>query len=98
VQARLGVGAGRQCPPATSSRISARSPATTSTTWRSAPQGATDLRTAAAAGDLLRAHLSAAGVGAGSRVGVALEPSPDFPAAVLALMALGAVYVPIERR
>ncbi len=46
--------------------------------------------------DLLRAHLSAAGVGAGSRVGVALEPSPDFPATVLALMALGAVYVPID--
>ncbi|WP_328345310.1 non-ribosomal peptide synthetase [Micromonospora sp. NBC_00421] len=46
--------------------------------------------------DQLRAHLSAAGVGAGSRVGVALEPSPDFPAAVLALMSLGAVYVPID--
>lgn len=46
--------------------------------------------------DLLRVHLGAAGVGAGSRVGVALEPSPDFPATVLALMALGAVYVPID--
>jgi amino acid adenylation domain-containing protein len=46
--------------------------------------------------DLLRGHLSAAGVGPGSRVGVALEASPDFPATVLALMALGAVYVPID--
>jgi amino acid adenylation domain-containing protein len=46
--------------------------------------------------DQLRVHLSAAGVGADSRVGVALEPSPDFPATVLALMALGAVYVPID--
>lgn len=46
--------------------------------------------------DVLRVHLSAAGVGAGSRVGVALEPSSDFPATVLALMALGAVYVPID--
>ncbi|WP_084700673.1 non-ribosomal peptide synthetase [Streptacidiphilus anmyonensis] len=46
--------------------------------------------------EALRAHFAAQGVGAGDRVGVALEPSPDFPATVLALMALGAVYVPID--
>lgn len=46
--------------------------------------------------DGLRAHLAAAGVGAGVRVGVALTQSPDFPATVLALMSLGAVYVPID--
>ncbi|MEU4745236.1 condensation domain-containing protein, partial [Actinosynnema sp. NPDC023658] len=46
--------------------------------------------------DVLRAHLAAAGIGANDRVGVALTQSPDFPATVLALMALGAVYVPID--
>jgi len=46
--------------------------------------------------EALRAHFAAHGVGPGDRVGVALEPSPDFPATVLALMALGAVYVPID--
>ncbi|MFJ4713449.1 amino acid adenylation domain-containing protein [Streptomyces sp. NPDC088785] len=53
-------------------------------------------------GELLRrvnavsAHLAAEGIGRGDRVGVALEPSPDFPATVLALLGLGAVYVPID--
>jgi amino acid adenylation domain-containing protein len=46
--------------------------------------------------DVFRAHLAEAGIGAGDRVGVALTQSPDFPATVLALMALGAVYVPID--
>lgn len=46
--------------------------------------------------DALRGHLSANGVRPGDRVGVALEPSPDFVATVLALMASGAVYVPID--
>lgn len=46
--------------------------------------------------DALRAHFAAHGVGSGERVGVALEPGPDFAATVLALMALGAVYVPID--
>jgi amino acid adenylation domain-containing protein len=46
--------------------------------------------------DVLRTHLAAAGIGAGDRVGVALTQSPDFPATVLALMALAAVYVPID--
>ncbi|MFD5141787.1 amino acid adenylation domain-containing protein [Streptomyces sp. NPDC058401] len=44
----------------------------------------------------IRGHLAANGVGAGDRVGVALAPSADFPATVLALMALGAVYVPVD--
>ncbi len=46
--------------------------------------------------EALRAHFASLGIGAGDRVGVALEPSPDFPATVLALMALGAAYVPID--
>ncbi|WP_327674361.1 non-ribosomal peptide synthetase [Kitasatospora sp. NBC_00458] len=46
--------------------------------------------------EALRAHFAASGVGPGDRVGVALEPSPDFPATVLALLALDAVYVPID--
>ncbi|MFH8217695.1 amino acid adenylation domain-containing protein [Streptomyces sp. NPDC018057] len=46
--------------------------------------------------EAIRAHLAAHGVGAGDRVGVALTPSPDFPATVLALLALGAVYVPVD--
>ncbi|WP_128978929.1 non-ribosomal peptide synthetase [Streptomyces roseicoloratus] len=46
--------------------------------------------------EAIRAHLAANGVGAGDRVGVALAPSSDFPATVLALMALGAVYVPVD--
>ncbi|MET8324797.1 amino acid adenylation domain-containing protein [Streptomyces sp. NPDC005181] len=46
--------------------------------------------------EAIRAHLAADGVGAGDRVGVALAPSSDFPATVMALMALGAVYVPVD--
>jgi amino acid adenylation domain-containing protein len=46
--------------------------------------------------EAFRAHFAALGVGPGDRVGVALEPSPDFAATVLALMALNAVYVPID--
>ncbi|WP_406087178.1 non-ribosomal peptide synthetase [Kitasatospora purpeofusca] len=46
--------------------------------------------------EALRAHFAAQGIGPGDRVGVALEPSPDFPATVLALLALDAVYVPID--
>ncbi|MEE4545842.1 amino acid adenylation domain-containing protein [Streptomyces sp. V4-01] len=47
--------------------------------------------------EAIRAHFAALGIGPGDRVGVALEPSPDFAATVLALMASGAVYVPIDR-
>lgn len=46
--------------------------------------------------EALRAHFAAQGIGPGDRVGVALEPSPDFPATVLALLALDAVYVPVD--
>ncbi|MCI0386743.1 AMP-binding protein [Streptomyces sp. CNQ085] len=45
--------------------------------------------------EAIRVHLAANGVGAGDRLGVALAPSADFPATLLALMAMGAVYVPI---
>jgi amino acid adenylation domain-containing protein len=47
--------------------------------------------------EAVRAHFAELGVGAGDRVGVALEPSADFAATVLALTGLGAVYVPIDR-
>ncbi|WP_370937903.1 amino acid adenylation domain-containing protein [Amycolatopsis sp. cg13] len=46
--------------------------------------------------EALRGYLAEAGVRAGDRVGVALEPSADFSATVLALLAIGAVYVPID--
>lgn len=47
--------------------------------------------------EALRTHFASLGIGQGDHVGVALEPSPDFAATVLALLALGAVYVPIDR-
>lgn len=44
----------------------------------------------------VRAALTAAGVGAGAHVGVLARRDADLPAALLAVMALGAVYVPLD--
>ena len=62
----------------------------------SAPDGSLTYGELRQRAEALRAHFAANGVGSGDRVGVALAPSADFPATVLALMALGAVYVPID--
>ena len=40
--------------------------------------------------------LVARGIGAGARVGIALDRSPNLPAAMLGVLATGAAYVPID--
>jgi amino acid adenylation domain-containing protein len=50
------------------------------------------------AAGLLAGALAAAGVRPGDRVGLLLEPALEVPAAILAVVRLGAAYVPVDPR
>ncbi|WP_295683988.1 amino acid adenylation domain-containing protein [uncultured Nevskia sp.] len=57
-----------------------------------------DYRALVAASDDLAARLRRRGIGPGSRVAVFLERSPDLLVALLAVLATGAAYVPLDPR
>lgn len=57
-----------------------------------------DYRTLAAASEALAAQLRTRGIGPGCRVAVLLERSPDLLVALLAVLASGAAYMPLDPR
>ncbi len=71
----------------------ARTPGAIAVRHRDATLSFSALRQAAAR---LAGALASAGVGPGDRVGVLLEPAPGVPVTVLAVLMLGAAFVPVD--